>query len=244
MEKLGSKSYWRNRCNIIECCIDDEHSTHWTRSSLWVQKKTQKKKCQQSTFSFTSNQQTTTLEKQEQHHWAMYWNQTQHSLNSIWTVNTKETRKWHPPTIHSSIFIKSTGSSIRDTGVKSLCDSMMENTTLTKLNLDCEREKEQRKWSSLYKHSFPFLSNQQGTDLKNKNRNATNKEITMFTSFPWQAPFMSQQFQCNAFWSTLDCGWLLRVGLMWSTQALPSVHSTTVSIPFPNKSCMMVQIHK
>ena len=41
-------------------------------------------------FPFTFHKQTTTLEEEEQHHWVIHWNQTQHSLNSIWVVKTKE----------------------------------------------------------------------------------------------------------------------------------------------------------
>ena len=58
-------------------------------------------------FRFSFHQQVTTLETQEQHHWANHLNQTQHSLDSIWKVNTKERRhKECPSTIHSfsSIF--------------------------------------------------------------------------------------------------------------------------------------------
>ena len=52
-------------------------------------------------FSFFIKKQATALEKQEQHHWVKYWNQTQHSLNSIWVVGINKQHKWHPPTIHS-----------------------------------------------------------------------------------------------------------------------------------------------
>ena len=49
-------------------------------------------------FPFTSHQQTTRLETQEQSHWVKHWNQTQLSLNSILVVNTKERR--HTKDIH------------------------------------------------------------------------------------------------------------------------------------------------
>ena len=44
-------------------------------------------------FPLTLNQQWTALKQQEQHHWVMHWNQTQHSRLSIYTVNTKETTR-------------------------------------------------------------------------------------------------------------------------------------------------------
>ena len=49
-------------------------------------------------FPFSSNKQATTLKVQEQHHWVMHWNPTQHSRNSIWEVNKLKTHKWHSPT--------------------------------------------------------------------------------------------------------------------------------------------------
>ena len=42
-----------------------------------------------------------------------------------------------------SIFIKTTGNSIGERGVKSLSDALKSNTTLTKLNLGCEHKKKQ-----------------------------------------------------------------------------------------------------
>ena len=40
---------------------------------------------------------------QEQHHWVNHWNQTQHSLNSIWVVKTKE-RRHTKVSINKSLF--------------------------------------------------------------------------------------------------------------------------------------------
>ena len=84
---------------------------HWNQTQhslnlIWmVNTKETKHKWRPSTihsFPFPSNQQGTILEKQEQHHWVMHWNQTQHLRSSIWVVNTKETTHiWHPSTIHS-----------------------------------------------------------------------------------------------------------------------------------------------
>ena len=103
---MNREHYWRHRSNIFEWCTKDRKNTHKTQSQKWIQKKQHTNDTngihqQIHSFPFSLNQQTTRLEKEEQHHWVMHWNQTQHSQNSISKVNTKEaTHKWHPSTIH------------------------------------------------------------------------------------------------------------------------------------------------
>ena len=55
--------------------------------------------------SFSLNQQTTTLETQEQHHWVMHWNPTQHSRSSIWVVKKKKRNKTQMTSINNQRFL-------------------------------------------------------------------------------------------------------------------------------------------
>ena len=108
---------------------------------------------------FEYREQTAILETQEQQHWVKHWNQTQHSLNLIWVVKTKEGR--HTKDIHQQftlfpLFITSTDNNIGDTGTASLSESLKSNTTLTELNLRSEDKRNQtHKRHPSTNHSFP-----------------------------------------------------------------------------------------
>ena len=137
---------------------------------MWRQKKedTQKTSISNSLcFISSSHQQGTTLETREQHHWVKHWNQTQHSLNSIWVVKTKEYKR-HPSTIHSFPFpITTTDNGIGDTGATSLSEALKSSTTLIKLNLRSEnKRKKNTQKTSINNSLFPFLLHQQTTTLE------------------------------------------------------------------------------
>ena len=81
--------------------------------------------------SFTSKQQITILEIQEQQHWVKHWWRTQHLQNFIWMVNTKEYSQNHTPN-RSPL---KTGNCIDDQGKQSFNEALKTNTTITDLIL-------------------------------------------------------------------------------------------------------------
>ena len=155
---INRQRHWRLWNNITEWIIEIKHNTHWTPSEMWRQK-AHKKSINNSLFSFLFTQQGTSLEKQEQRHWVKHWNQTQHSLHSIWDVNTK---RRHIKDIHQqfTLFLfSSTDNEICNTGATSLSESLKSNTTLTKLYLGGE---DKRYTKDIHQHFtmlvFPFIN--------------------------------------------------------------------------------------
>ena len=147
---INRQQHWIHRSNIIKWFTEIKHNTQETQSEKWRQKKenTQMTFINNSLFFlFSLHQQVTRLEKQEQHHWVNHWNQTQHSLNSIWVVNTKGNTQM--ASINNSLlyslfisigniklFYTTTPNRIGDAGATSLSEALKSNTTLTKLNLN------------------------------------------------------------------------------------------------------------
>ena len=217
--QINRQQHWRHRGNIIEWCIEIEHNTHSTQSEGWRQKKQHKwHPSTTNSFSFSSNQQKTALDIQEQHQWVMRWNQTQHSLNSICGVITKETtHKWHPSTNHSSILIKSTDNNIGDTGATSLSEALKSNTTLTQLNLWCEHKKKQHangiNQQSLLFHSHKKTGNKIGETGRTSFSEALKSNTTLTKLNLWnewnsawskgcERSLLPMVFIINGYWNT------------------------------------------
>ena len=123
-------------------------------------------------FHFSLHQQTTTLEKREQHHWVNHWNQTQHSVYSIWVVKTKEDTQM--TSINKPLFsflIIQTGNNIGETGAASLSEALKSNTTLTELNLSCEdKRKKTHKWHPSSIHFFISHNTNRQQDRRHRSK--------------------------------------------------------------------------
>ena len=94
-DRLQDRRNWRKSALW---CIENQFFNHKTHFKMWVQRKRQRMLHISLSPPFSSHQQAMSLGTQKQHHWVMHWNQTQHSLNSIWIVKTKERR--HTKDIH------------------------------------------------------------------------------------------------------------------------------------------------
>ena len=127
-------------------------------------KKTHKKQPSANhSFPFSSCNQVTASEMQEQHHWVNHWNQTRHSLNSIWVVKTKENR--YIKDVHQRItfymLTLSTGNKIEDTGVTSLSESLKSNATLMKVDMSCEHTRHAKGSNQQNTLTFSFFNREQ-----------------------------------------------------------------------------------
>ena len=89
--QINSEQYWRLGCDVIEWCIEIKHNTHPTQSELWTQRN---HTVLINSPPFKTIQQTTRLGTWGQRNWKKGWEQTQHSLNSICFVKTKQDTKW------------------------------------------------------------------------------------------------------------------------------------------------------
>ena len=91
----------------------------------------------------------------------MHWNQTQHSQNSIWIVNTKEICQQTTVT-----HLQTTENIIGDAGTESLSEALKSNTTLKKLNLSCKHKNEPIYKNEMHIPIFLFLQNHQAIGLE------------------------------------------------------------------------------
>ena len=90
---------WRKQTMTLKKQVHRYWVKHWnqTQRSLhltWIVKTKEHAyeiiSVNNSLLKLSSNLQAIRYEKEVQHHWAMHWNQTQHSLHFTWNVSAKE----------------------------------------------------------------------------------------------------------------------------------------------------------